>query len=264
MCREVEKNSAVRESERRRESSSSSIRRERERELYSSHSNTRLSHRANTSRVTHEVKLNKCCARLDGDARDTLLPSSLTTSNKTLLGESIRRVHDDACRSPLCLSCLREFRGLGHAVGSRFTLLESKGRAFCSISQRIAVRRRAVFSFPVTVCARARASSRKTRARWRTERLGRGFFRSSVRDKYVALNGARRTDDTSNETRTTGGARKDGKRSPPVLLLAKYIIFSRYIIRCSDAFEVSFVSFAVPSSLATHKSPPSTFTRPLL
>lgn len=131
------------------------------------------------------------------------------------MGESIRRVHDDACRSPLCLSCLREFRGLGHAVGSRFTLLESKGRAFCSISQRIAVRRRAVFSFPVTVCARARASSRKTRARWRTERLGRGFFRSSVRDKYVALNGARRKDDTSNETRTTGGARKDGKRSPP-------------------------------------------------
>lgn len=228
MCREVEKNSAVRESERRRESSSSSIRREREREreLYSSHSNTHASRTALTRVGSHEVKLNKCCARLDGDARDTLLPSSLTTSNKTLLGESIRRVHDDACRSPLCLSCLREFRGLGHAVGSRFTLLESKGRAFCSISQRIAVRRRAVFSFPVTVCARARASSRKTRARWRTERLGRDFFRSSVRDKYVALNGARRIRTIRVMKHERRAALGKTERDPPRLSFGSYSIFS--------------------------------------
>lgn len=32
----------------------------------------------------------------------------------------IQRVHDDACRSPSFSRVLREFRGLGHAVGSRF------------------------------------------------------------------------------------------------------------------------------------------------
>lgn len=155
---------------------------------------------------------------------------------------------------PLCLSCLREFRGLGHAVGSRFTLLESKGNS-CSISQRTAVRRRAVLSFPTTVCTRARASSLKTRARAGAPRDGIGFFaRSSVRDKYVALNGARRTDDMNNETRTTGGARKDIR--PPfggILLFSRYIIVVAMRSRCR-----AVVSLFLLLSLHTTQFLPST------
>lgn len=69
----------------------------------------------------------------------------------------IPRVHDDACRSPSFSRVLREFRGLGHAVGSRFNF------ARISLSLRVPPDDDAPY-FSYRVCGQGRLGLRRARA----------------------------------------------------------------------------------------------------
>lgn len=134
---------------------SSSLRRDIERHHYCSQSRS-------TNLVRDFYKIRKRSAR--ADASYSIAPGTRDRASETChifqlpsfylytlyRAKRIRRVHDDACRS--LLFRFREFRGLGHAVGSRFT----RSIGYISLLLFISAYRRATTrrgSLPLPFCA---------------------------------------------------------------------------------------------------------------